>query len=150
MASEQSSSTRYLGCYPRVFLFCIIPLILVFAILTGIFILPGLFVASLGLGIYCLTAEEEWTDAAAEAATTTTQDDNIRKPTTTREELEKKLRPQEFLLGVCEICLSDYEQERQTISGSPNPKCTHVFHTDCILEWLETKQTCPCCRASYI
>ena len=50
----------------------------------------------------------------------------------------------------CEICLVDFMENSNNMVGSPNPKCSHVFHDECILEWLQTKSTCPCCRADYL
>ncbi|MGH7974037.1 MAG: RING finger domain-containing protein [bacterium] len=26
------------------------------------------------------------------------------------------------------------------------PRCSHCFHKECILEWLDKKVECPCCR----
>jgi hypothetical protein len=50
--------------------------------------------------------------------------------------------------GCCEICLVDCDGNDKNIAGSPNAECVHIFHSDCILEWLERKPTCPCCRAT--
>lgn len=45
----------------------------------------------------------------------------------------------------CSICLSDYKEPEnlRTI-----PDCDHMFHMDCIDEWLRLHATCPICRTS--
>lgn len=42
----------------------------------------------------------------------------------------------------CTVCHDDYE-EGATVVELP---CTHCFHEDCIMPWLETHNTCPVCR----
>ena len=42
----------------------------------------------------------------------------------------------------CTVCHDDYE-EGTTVVELP---CTHCFHEDCIMPWLETHNTCPVCR----
>jgi hypothetical protein len=37
----------------------------------------------------------------------------------------------------CSICLSEYELS-QSICWSNNHQCTHVFHTECMIQWLVT------------
>ena len=37
----------------------------------------------------------------------------------------------------CSICLSHFEMEEQ-VAWSSNTACTHVFHTECIQDWLMT------------
>jgi hypothetical protein len=55
----------------------------------------------------------------------------------------------------CAICLNSYKPG-ETIVGSLNPDCNHVFHSACIGEWLlrrrghESLLRCPCCRRAYI
>ncbi|KAI3685253.1 hypothetical protein L6452_34491 [Arctium lappa] len=47
----------------------------------------------------------------------------------------------------CSVCLNefkDYEALRLL------PECSHVFHRDCIDEWLALHVTCPVCRASLV
>jgi hypothetical protein len=106
-------------------------------------------VACLGLGDYCCCC----------TTTTTTREETTTTPTCSRtrqqQQLQKTLCPQEEATlstqQVCPICLSNYlDTPEEQVCGSPNPKCTHMFHTDCILKWLEQKPTCPCCRAFYI
>ena len=28
--------------------------------------------------------------------------------------------------------------------------CNHIFHFNCVKEWIDTKGTCPCCRNAII
>lgn len=72
----------------------------------------------------------------------------------------------------CAVCLMQYELSDR-VCWSPNSQCTHVFHEDCILQWLLTlgrkrsnlirfsvnpteeslldyDLSCPCCRQSFI
>nr|XP_043620562.1 probable E3 ubiquitin-protein ligase RHY1A [Erigeron canadensis] len=44
----------------------------------------------------------------------------------------------------CAICLDQYKASEK-ISLLP---CTHRFHSDCLLPWLESNAHCPCCRAT--
>lgn len=43
----------------------------------------------------------------------------------------------------CSICLIEYENEDHVIET----KCDHVFHMDCLTEWLTRKMECPLCRS---
>jgi len=45
----------------------------------------------------------------------------------------------------CCICCEDFDQQ-QTISKTPCPSGNHVFHTDCLKNWLQLQHTCPLCR----
>lgn len=49
----------------------------------------------------------------------------------------------------CTICLNNYE-DGDEICWSHNKHCNHVFHKDCIAEWLLTHEDCPCCRNDYL
>jgi hypothetical protein len=46
----------------------------------------------------------------------------------------------------CAICLADYAHV-ESIQGSKN--CQHVFHAECIMDWLVKQQECPCCRTAF-
>lgn len=46
--------------------------------------------------------------------------------------------------AACLICLNSYEDGEDVLVGR---SCHHMFHRSCLLEWLEKKDICPCCRA---
>uniref|UniRef100_A0A2H1VLB0 SFRICE_032992 n=1 Tax=Spodoptera frugiperda TaxID=7108 RepID=A0A2H1VLB0_SPOFR len=57
----------------------------------------------------------------------------------------RQLRPsreRSWSLEECSICF-DVMLRNQDLTSLP---CTHNFHTDCIMPWLQEKQTCPNCR----
>ena len=43
----------------------------------------------------------------------------------------------------CSICLDSLNFSDDTISVL---KCGHVFHHDCLVNWIQTNSTCPECR----
>jgi len=49
----------------------------------------------------------------------------------------------------CPICLGSYENQDRIFQSK---HCSHKFHEDCILEWLQTKgrNDCPVCRADVL
>lgn len=49
----------------------------------------------------------------------------------------------------CDICMMDYEVG-DVVSQSRNVNCDHIFHKDCILDWMQKKHSCPCCRRNYL
>ncbi|VEU34066.1 unnamed protein product [Pseudo-nitzschia multistriata] len=51
--------------------------------------------------------------------------------------------------AMCDICLLEFEAGDE-VAWSPNLKCSHTFHKECILDWLVRKQTCPTCRQDYL
>lgn len=57
-------------------------------------------------------------------------------PTITVEEAHLEANPD------CAVCKEDFQ------TGDPSKKlpCQHMFHPDCILPWLEQRNSCPVCR----
>lgn len=55
----------------------------------------------------------------------------------------------------CSICLAEYQHD-DSISRSINPDCEHLFHKDCILDWLvasieqQSSPECPICRREFL
>ncbi|XP_026655797.2 E3 ubiquitin-protein ligase ATL31-like [Phoenix dactylifera] len=47
----------------------------------------------------------------------------------------------------CAVCLSEFEDD-ETLRLLP--KCSHVFHPDCIDAWLASHVTCPVCRSNLV
>lgn len=47
----------------------------------------------------------------------------------------------------CAVCLNEFEDD-ETLRLLP--KCSHVFHTDCIDAWLASHTTCPVCRTNLV
>lgn len=53
--------------------------------------------------------------------------------------------------STCAICLCNYG-EGQSIVWSSNRMCIHVFHHDCMKQWIEKRADgdCPCCRRQFV
>jgi hypothetical protein len=51
---------------------------------------------------------------------------------------------------MCSICLGDYEEDDVVFQASTT--CSHQFHKECILDWLERRENteCPCCRVPMV
>ncbi|KAJ8628673.1 hypothetical protein MRB53_021996 [Persea americana] len=47
----------------------------------------------------------------------------------------------------CAVCLNEFEDD-ETLRLLP--KCSHVFHPDCIDSWLVSHTTCPVCRSDLV
>lgn len=47
----------------------------------------------------------------------------------------------------CIICLDDYAEEQDLVTGI---HCSHTFHAHCIIDWLERNDVCPICRKQMI
>ena len=49
----------------------------------------------------------------------------------------------------CAICLNEYLPNDTVFRNDPS-KCRHIFHTECILTWIQRNSPapeCPCCRS---
>ena len=46
--------------------------------------------------------------------------------------------------AICSICLDNYSNPEIKLNKLP---CNHIFHKDCIQEWLKNNDTCPECRS---
>ncbi|XP_075989156.1 uncharacterized protein LOC142985087 [Anticarsia gemmatalis] len=55
---------------------------------------------------------------------------------------QEQFRERSWTLEECSICF-DVMLRNQEVTRLP---CAHNFHTECILPWLQEKQTCPNCR----
>mmetsp|Transcript_44167 Transcript_44167/g.106424 ORF Transcript_44167/g.106424 Transcript_44167/m.106424 type:complete len:231 (-) Transcript_44167:243-935(-) len=49
----------------------------------------------------------------------------------------------------CAICLEDYNAG-ETICVPITKSCNHVFHDQCIMEWLKNRDRCPMCRVNLL
>lgn len=50
---------------------------------------------------------------------------------------------------MCAICLELFKAGDE-VSSSHDKKCAHVFHRECVLEWLLKHESCPFCRRKFI
>ena len=48
---------------------------------------------------------------------------------------------------VCAICLDEFSIEGVAAAARViRTPCSHIYHEDCIVEWLENSNMCPMCR----
>jgi len=72
------------------------------------------------------------------------------KDSTSSPKKETQPKPKNILENrECPICWEPY-QVGQQICWSPNKRCTHAFHADCMILWLMKKDDCPMCRSNYL
>ena len=62
---------------------------------------------------------------------------------------ERNIIPEEILGTDCPICFEVYK-EGDVIGISHDSDCPHIFHKDCIVNWLSRDDRCPTCRRIYI
>jgi hypothetical protein len=61
----------------------------------------------------------------------------------------ESLAGEEDMAG-CAICLSPFKSQ-QLVCESNNSSCQHVFHKDCMVDWLmKHHDSCPMCREVYL
>jgi hypothetical protein len=59
------------------------------------------------------------------------------------------LQGEEEMAG-CAICLSSFKPQ-ELVCESNNPLCQHIFHKDCMVDWLaKLHDDCPMCREVYL
>jgi E3 ubiquitin-protein ligase RNF115/126 len=75
-------------------------------------------------------------DASGPAPMTKEEIDQIVFVQITQEDVERNLQ--------CSVCMEDYK----VLESVRKLNCTHVFHNDCIVPWLQMHATCPICRVS--
>ena len=49
--------------------------------------------------------------------------------------------------AVCSICLLPFEEGCKVTTSTDAVHCHHMFHSDCIMEWLSKNDHCPYCRS---
>jgi hypothetical protein len=64
-----------------------------------------------------------------------------------QEDDSKSLSGMEDLEQVCCICLNDYQEGCNILTGK---HCSHIFHYDCCMGWLTKHDTCPHCREEMV
>jgi hypothetical protein len=58
----------------------------------------------------------------------------------------KKIEDSNNIKDNCCICYSEYTNNDENLPVAL--KCSHIFHDDCIKEWLQKSGTCPICRSN--
>ncbi|KAA0047798.1 RING-H2 finger protein ATL18-like [Cucumis melo var. makuwa] len=50
---------------------------------------------------------------------------------------------------ICSICLTEFGRSEDSVCKLPN--CEHLFHFNCIQEWIDRNRfTCPLCRCFFL
>lgn len=46
----------------------------------------------------------------------------------------------------CSICLENFSENDTRLVAELNCNSKHIFHVDCLSDWITTKDICPMCR----
>ncbi|KAM7260337.1 hypothetical protein ACFE04_016078 [Oxalis oulophora] len=49
-------------------------------------------------------------------------------------------------LGICRICLQRFNEDDQGLINTP---CSHIFHGECMVDWIRAKKSCPICSHEF-
>jgi Ring finger domain len=67
--------------------------------------------------------------------------------TTAEEENNKEIL--QVHQSVCPLCIRPFEH-RDHVCESSSPRCSHLFHHDCIASWISLQNSCPCCAEPFV
>jgi hypothetical protein len=62
--------------------------------------------------------------------------EKVKKNIVSLEEIDKS--------SICSICLEDFNSEKDISILD----CKHIYHMDCIIEWINKDPSCPLCRTN--
>jgi hypothetical protein len=88
--------------------------------------------------------------------TASDEDSDIKKPNQDSATMNKGTSNKLFQMSTwrrptendeCSICLHGYDAG-QTVCVAKTTSCDHIFHQDCIEEWLKDHDNCPMCRVN--
>lgn len=51
--------------------------------------------------------------------------------------------------SVCPLCIRPFEHGDKVCESS-SPRCSHLFHHDCIASWISLQNSCPCCAEPFV
>ncbi|KAJ9694666.1 hypothetical protein PVL29_010236 [Vitis rotundifolia] len=90
-----------------------------------------------------LIIEDADNEILATAVTTSMEDETIEIVPATKSSIDKLEKVKMKLDDRCSICLEEFASGMEEASRMP---CSHVYHTHCIVKWLEYNHLCPLCR----
>mmetsp|Transcript_10917 Transcript_10917/g.23106 ORF Transcript_10917/g.23106 Transcript_10917/m.23106 type:complete len:332 (-) Transcript_10917:729-1724(-) len=99
------------------------------------------------------SSESSTNDDAANNSTTDNRTPPEQEPAEPQHDVESAPSPQsnpQFESDsyiACAICIDEYGQDDEVVIGEA---CQHMFHKQCLLDWLQRHDGCPCCRKNMI
>ena len=86
----------------------------------------------------------KWSDMPASADTSVASSDSD-----TDEERSVGSCIENDPLHSCSICFGKFDKE-ELVCQSNDPDCPHIYHKECMEEWLMKNDQCPICRRPYL
>lgn len=103
------------------------------------------------LYILCEIVWCPYSDSAPPSQVFTEQDQSEQDPSEQDPRIQRETVTSESAVTStdhCSICLEHYVIGQEFTSLSPT--CSHIFHSDCLVQWFKIKTTCPLCRENYV